>query len=62
MELVRGPSSVLYGSDAIGGTVNALSKNYRYASAEDSHMGRPELSLQYLGCGTQVLKEGRRAP
>ncbi len=26
LELVRGPSSVLYGSDAIGGTVNAVSR------------------------------------
>jgi hemoglobin/transferrin/lactoferrin receptor protein len=59
LEVVRGPSSVLYGSDAIGGTVNALSKSrrdfgkgfdwdggtyYRYASGEDSHMGRAEFS------------------
>ncbi len=27
VELVRGPSSVLYGSDAIGGTVNAISRS-----------------------------------
>ncbi|MBM4154680.1 MAG: TonB-dependent receptor [Lentisphaerae bacterium] len=54
MEVVMGPSSVLYGSDAIGGTVNALPVQpppaggpdltgrayYRYASAEDSHTGR----------------------
>lgn len=52
LELVCGPSSVLYSSDAIGGTVNALSLGrqeypggfdwdartfYRFASAEDSH-------------------------
>lgn len=62
MEVVRGPSSVMYGSDAIGGTVNAISKGrtdygegfdwdggalYRFSSAEDSHMGRPEFSAQY---------------
>lgn len=56
-ELVRGPSSVLYGSDAIGGTLNAITKTpntygpgrnfggnvyYRYATAEDSHIGRVE--------------------
>lgn len=54
MEVVMGPASVLYGSDAIGGTVNALSIEpppadgpaltgracYRYSSAEDSHTGR----------------------
>jgi hemoglobin/transferrin/lactoferrin receptor protein len=59
MEVVRGPSSVLYGSDAIGGTVNALTKTrtefgdgfnwdrelfYRFSSAEDSHIGRAEIS------------------
>lgn len=52
LELVKGPSSVLYGSDAIGGTVNALTLappdhwtgrvHYRFASAEDSHTGRVE--------------------
>ncbi len=64
IEVVRGPGSVLYGSDAIGGTVNAISKSrsdyedgfdwnggaqYRYSSAEDSHVGRPEFSAQYDG-------------
>jgi hemoglobin/transferrin/lactoferrin receptor protein len=52
LELVKGPSSVLYGSDAVGGTVNALTlaapdewtgrAYYRFASAEDSHTGRVE--------------------
>lgn len=56
-EVVRGPASVLYGSDAIGGAVNALTLNpyaygqsdhwagrtlYRYHSGEDSHIGRVE--------------------
>jgi hemoglobin/transferrin/lactoferrin receptor protein len=59
LEVVRGPSSVLYGSDAIGGTVNAIPLSrgaytngfdwdarllYRFASAEDSHIGRAEFS------------------
>jgi hemoglobin/transferrin/lactoferrin receptor protein len=59
LEVVGGPASVLYGSDAIGGAVNALPVRppmgedaapwggrtiYRYASAEDSHGGRLELS------------------
>jgi hemoglobin/transferrin/lactoferrin receptor protein len=54
LELVHGPGSVLYGSDAIGGTVNAQTQgrapgagpwegdglaSYRYGSAEDSHVG-----------------------
>ncbi len=62
LEVVMGPSSVVYGSDAIGGTVNAVSLTptleergtrggghifYRYASADDSHTGRVEASGQY---------------
>ena len=62
MELIKGPSSVLYGSDAIGGTVNALSHShsewpdrlsadgrayYRFASAENSHTGRAETDLGF---------------
>lgn len=57
IELVKGPASVLYGSDAIGGTLNAITRGrpgydqgwlgdarttYRYASAERSHVGRLE--------------------
>jgi len=57
MEIVKGPGSVLYGSDAIGGTVNVLTKGptgygegfqsggrlyYRLSSAERSQIGRAE--------------------
>lgn len=82
LEIVKGPSSVLYGSDAVGGTVNAITRtpdllswpqpapdgksardpkkvvvapqeagpqfhgatHYRYASAENSHTVRGEVS------------------
>lgn len=59
LEVVRGPGSVLYGSDAVGGTVNALSAGrtefgpgfdwdmrtlYRVSSAESSHVARTEIS------------------
>lgn len=69
LELVRGPSSVLYGSDAIGGTVQALTRSpaayaterglagflhYRVASAEESHLGRAETSLA-LGADTGLF-------
>ncbi len=60
MEIVKGPGSVLYGSDAVGGTVNVFTRGpegygeglrssrrlyYRYSTAEDSHVGRFDLDL-----------------
>lgn len=61
LEVIKGPSSVLYGSDAMGGTVQALTKSpyrragsdsgvagelyYRYGSAEDAHFARAEASV-----------------
>lgn len=39
-ELVKGPSSVLYGSDAIGGTVNAISRGFDDLSGDESTRGR----------------------
>ena len=57
MEVVRGPFSVLYGSDAVGGTVNVLTRGAqdmrpgsrwdrrvygRYSDAENSIIGRVE--------------------
>ncbi len=59
LELVRGPSSVLYGSDALGGTVNVLtagpttwgegfrhseSLHYRFTSADTSDVVRAEVA------------------
>lgn len=56
LEVVKGPSSVLYGSDAVGGTVNALTTRpwggegfhgrtfARFASAEDAIVSRQEFS------------------
>ena len=58
LDVVKGPGSVLYGSDAIGGTVNAITQGhaeyrgesagyrrlyYRYSSAEQAHVGRAEI-------------------
>lgn len=62
LEVVKGPSSVLYGSDAIGGTVNAILRRpdgygkglqgYRQvyaqvASAQRSYVGRGEVNATY---------------
>lgn len=60
LEVVKGPVSVLYGSEAVGGTVNALTREPpvaglrassfggslygRFASADESTVGRLELS------------------
>ena len=60
LEVVKGPGSVLYGSDAVGGTVNALLRApsyragdgvnwggaayYRFGSAERAHLGRGEIN------------------
>ncbi len=62
MEIVKGPSSVLHGSDAVGGTINVLTRAwefqeedgllwsrrtiYRFSSAEDSHTVRAESAGQ----------------
>lgn len=59
LEVVKGGGAVLYGSDAVGGTVNAITRSrdrygegflwdreayYRFSSAEDSHLGRAQVS------------------
>lgn len=59
LEVVKGGGAVLYGSDAVGGTVNAITRSrdrygagflwdreayYRFASAEDAHIGRAQVS------------------
>ncbi len=64
LELVRGPSSVLYGSDALGGTVAVTTpglvdgfrsmSGFRWASAEDSFVGREELSYGADGFGARL--------
>ena len=63
MEIIKGPGSVLYGSDAVGGTVNAMTivpsfegnNGYntqgrlygRYSSGEQSWTGRGEIGGNY---------------
>ena len=61
IELLNGPAGVLYGSDAIGGTLNLQTKSsrfadaqrrffrgsqdYRYSTADDSHLARTEFDF-----------------
>ena len=62
LEIVRGPSSVLYGSDAIGGTANVITRGpwtwgegfrhgesltYRFASADTSDVVRGDFSATW---------------
>lgn len=69
MEVIKGPGSVLYGSDAIGGTVALLTHSYvkpgdrplpprrvyyRYSSAENASVGRVEVSSD-LGAGLSFI-------
>lgn len=65
IEVVKGPTSSLYGSDAVGGTVQVFTRDpytygdrsfavggssyLRYATGEDSLWGRAELSAGYAG-------------
>ncbi len=70
LEVVKGPGSVLYGSDAVGGTVQAFIRNpyaygkswnaagqalYRVSSAENSHVARLEASAGHGDAWALVL-------
>jgi hemoglobin/transferrin/lactoferrin receptor protein len=74
LELVKGATSALYGSDAVGGTINAITRDlladgsddpfgarllYRYASAEDARIQRAEV-LGRSGKNFAVLLGGSR--
>lgn len=68
VEIVRGPASVLYGTDAIGGVVNIITRSppaagwrghasYRFGGAQEQHKGALSLSgrsgaLDFLVGGT----------
>ena len=69
IEVVRGPTSVLYGSDALGGTINVLTKRpglfsprfgyklnlfSRYASADNEKTVRGEFAFTYQRLAVQA--------
>jgi hemoglobin/transferrin/lactoferrin receptor protein len=64
LEVVKGPGSVIHGSDAVGGTVNAITTPadisaaagtwhgralHRFATADESHVGRLEVAGRTAG-------------
>jgi hemoglobin/transferrin/lactoferrin receptor protein len=65
VEVVRGPSSVLYGTDAIGGVVNLITRTpsaeglhgtvgYRFGSAADMHRGAANVFGRFGGLELQL--------
>ncbi len=56
IEVVRGPSSVLYGSDALGGVVNIITKE-----PPSSHEGAPLLAGRLVGNGFSGNEQGAGA-
>jgi len=62
MEIVRGPSSVQYGSDALGGTIHVLSRRPDIATAGTSASGTVELTgaTGDLSAGAHVFGQIRR--
>lgn len=76
VEVVRGPASVLYGSDAIGGVVNIITNSpdynkekseihgslgYRYSSADNQHKGVFNLNGNLGKLGFQLSGTYRKA-
>lgn len=55
VEVVRGPSSVLYGSDAIGGVINLITRTPR---SDGTTRFRGNLGYRYAGAGDQQRGDG----
>lgn len=57
VEVLRGPASVLYGTDAIGGVVNQVTQRYPGAGTPNGVSG--SLQYRYSGAGDQQLVHGQ---
>ena len=70
LEVVKGPGAVAHGSDAVGGTVNAVTRTlapdgppgafagrflHRFASADESHVGRIDAATRLNGSTTAQI-------
>lgn len=55
VEIVRGPASVLYGSDAIGGVINLIT---RAPESDGTTQVRGTLGYRYSGAGSQQRGDG----
>jgi hemoglobin/transferrin/lactoferrin receptor protein len=55
VEIVRGPSSVLYGSDAIGGVINLITRTPR---GDGRTLMRGNFGYRYAGAGDQQRGDG----
>ena len=58
VELVRGPSSVLYGSDAVGGTVNALSVRAPRGTAASGFQSSGALHTRWASAEKSLTTRG----
>jgi len=72
VEIARGPGSVLYGTDAIGGVINIITEgpraegvhgrlSYRYGDAQDQHKGTLNISGARSGFEFDLLAAKRDA-